>query len=461
MSSDERPPVGEDLSGAQEYFDADWYRAAYPDTAGVDPWTHFVRFGDRERRSPGPGFDAAFYAGTYLRLEEGDALRHFLREGRAAGLLPRPRELTAAESREAMARALEGLVDPIVLIGNDAQQAGAPLLLLELARHLSRRGFQPVILLLRAGPLRRAFEAVGPTLILAEGFDLAGLGEALPHGTAVLGSTALSAAALSELGGIGPRVLLIHEMLGFLVSEGLLEEVGRVPTVVAAFASMARELAPLLPAGVQLASIMPGLLHVPVGPQSTARVRERIRAELGDRGPVFLGAGYADERKGFDRFLAMAQAISRREPQSGFVWLGELSGWARHLAERAIDAGLPLMLPGFRSDAAAWYDNIDVYLLVSRQDPGPTTVMDAARRGAPFVALPGDLGLPSLGEMLSGVGTFCASEEEAVEQALAVARSENAAERARRAAQVEQRAGFPRYVDDLLEVLRLAAPAGG
>ena len=363
MTSAELPNTSAFSGAEQEFFDGDWYHATYPDTAGTDPWGHFTTFGDSEGRSPGPGFDASFYSSTYLRLEAGGALRHFLDEGRDAGFLPLPRVPTAEASRSVMEEALSGLSHPVVLIGNDAQQAGAPLLLLEIARHLRGRGYSPVILLLRAGPLLSAFEAVGPTLILAEGHDLTGLGQALTPETIVLGNTALSAPVLAELAAGRRGGILIHEMPEFLVSEGLVEDVGRAPVVVASFPNVASRLVGLLHAEARVASIQPGLLHVAVGPQSTARVRDTIRATLGQAHPIFLGAGYADSRKGFDRFVAMAHGIREREPESGFIWLGELSAWARDIAERALGDGLRLMLPGFRADAAAWYDNADVYLL--------------------------------------------------------------------------------------------------
>ncbi|UOQ60065.1 glycosyltransferase [Leucobacter rhizosphaerae] len=459
MNDDARGADGGGLSGAEEYFDADWYRSTYPDTADIDPWTHFVSFGDSERRSPGPAFDAEFYARTYLRLEEGDAMRHFLREGRAAGFLPLPRTRTADESQETMEALLAGVENPAVLIGNDAQEAGAPLLLLEFSRHLQSRGYSPVFLLLRGGPLRPAYAAIGPVIVLAEGDEASGIGRALPPGTPVLGNTGLSAPVLTALGHDGPQVLLVHEMPEFLSQHGLLEAVARCPRVVVSFPGMVHALAAMLPAETEVECIPPGLLHVSVGPQSTARVRGRIGTELGARRPLFIGAGYADQRKGFDRFLRIAASIHSRVPESGFIWLGELSSWARDLADQAISQGLPLMLPGFRRDAAAWYDCADVYLLTSRQDPGPTTAVDAARRGTPFVAAPGDIGLRALSGELLGVGLFCDSEDEVGDRAQELAERDTDATRQARRAVIEERASFVRYVDAVVEPWASAPPA--
>ena len=51
------------LAIASQFFDAGWYSARYPDVAaaGLDPLTHFLRFGIAEGRDPGPLFDAKWY----------------------------------------------------------------------------------------------------------------------------------------------------------------------------------------------------------------------------------------------------------------------------------------------------------------------------------------------------------------------------------------------------------------
>lgn len=436
-----------------EYFDSDWYRERYLQGADIDPWDHFVRYGDGERRSPGPRFDAEFYAGTYLALEERHALRHFLRQGRRDGLLPAPIPRSAEQSRAAMAGALAGLQHPVLLIGNDAQRAGAPLLLIELARHLRRRGWSPVFLLHRAGPLLDRLRAIGPTLVVAEGHDVAGLGAALEPETPILASTGWAAPILERLSHPGPAALLVHEMPDYLEREGLLEAVGRAPVLVAVTVQVSARLAERVPPGVPVRTVTPGLLHQVSGPAGVARIARLVDDRFGGGALIVIGAGFADERKGFDRFLAAAARIHDLEPRTGFVWLGDLGTWGVGLAEAAVRAGLPLMLPGFRLDADAWYDRADVYLLTSRQDPGPTTVMDAARRGVPFVAAPGDLGLPGLGEILDGVGWFVGEHEVAI-RVLEVARAQTPELRRARGRHIEGHAHFGRYVDDLLGVLR-------
>ena len=73
-------------------WDEDWYRQEYPDvpTSGVDPLLHYLTQGWRELRSPGPLFDAQWYADAYLAgVRDQHPLLHFLEHGVAQGLLPR------------------------------------------------------------------------------------------------------------------------------------------------------------------------------------------------------------------------------------------------------------------------------------------------------------------------------------------------------------------------------------
>lgn len=75
------------------YFNEDWYRLRYPDAAQSDGLTlaaHYLRFGWRLGRDPGPEFSTSGYLEEYGdRVAPGlNPLLHFLQEGRADGLVP-------------------------------------------------------------------------------------------------------------------------------------------------------------------------------------------------------------------------------------------------------------------------------------------------------------------------------------------------------------------------------------
>ncbi|WP_140849216.1 hypothetical protein [Paracoccus sp. FO-3] len=195
------------------------YSASYPDLAGLGAGAvlHFFRHGDGEGRSPSAGFDAGFYRRCYLSLGQMHAFRHYVATGAALGHLPRVLPRDAAVSREGMARAIAGLARPILLVAHDAQQAGVPILTLDLARALRARGFDPVFLLANAGPLLKTFRATGPVFIMAEGWDLAGLAAAMPPCTPALVNTAAAADMVPALAKAGlDCLLMIHEMPDYI-----------------------------------------------------------------------------------------------------------------------------------------------------------------------------------------------------------------------------------------------------
>ncbi|PPF43918.1 hypothetical protein C5B85_12295 [Pseudoclavibacter sp. AY1F1] len=448
-------PARLDASRVDPLFDAEWYGASYPDVAAstMQGWLHFAVHGDAEGRAPGPGFDPSFYRRTYMPLEGENPLAYYSIHGRDEGHAPRRRDLSAAESAAKMREVLGSVRNPVLLVGNDAQRAGAPLLLLGVASRLRLQGWSPIFLLQRAGPLLKRFTSTGPTLIADEGWNLASMGSELPRWTPVLGNTGWGAQLVAELGVSSRALLLIHEMPAYLIEHNLIDALESAHTVVASMPSMQAGLAPALANGTHLRTIVPGL-HPPQGTRAGDRmVRAKLRKEFGESSFVFLSAGYADHRKGFDLFLNAAELIAQREPSAVFVWLGEMSAWASALAVAAQKTGLRLCLPGFQVSPADWYAAADVYLLASRQDPGPTTVMDAACVGVPFVGLEADIGLRDIHEVVERTGEFVPNEAALARRALEVAGRETAQSRRARGAFGRGYRSFEAYVDDVIEVL--------
>ena len=431
-----------------------WYLARYPDLAalGAGAALHFMQHGDYELRSPSAGFDAGFYQRCYLALDQREAFRHYITQGRALGLLPRPEPRGAVPSAAAMAQALTGLTAkggrPILIGVHDAQRAGVPLLALDLAAALEARGWQPVFLLHRAGPLIDRFRARAPVFILSEGWDLGGLVQALPAAMPVLITTAAAADMAPACASAGHRCLVLsHEMADYLRAQGLLAHLAAAQRagaqVIASMPPMAAALAPDLG---PLEVLRPGIVLPPTPQAAFRRLRRWRKAQPG---PVYISAGHADRRKGFDLFLAVAVAIHRRQPEARFVWLGALDDWARGLAEAALRAGLPLTLPGFVAESLAWYRAADVYLLTSRQDPGPTTVIHAAALGTPFVGYAADIGIL---DMTEGIGVFVAPDraEEFVQTALRLAAAVSPRSRRDLRRHIRAETALAPYVDGLL-----------
>lgn len=432
-------------------FDPAAYLRLYPDVAaaGLSPAGHFARHGDCEGRNPSDRFDARFYRQRYLRLTDSCAFAQYIAAGQAAGHLPKPDPRSAAQSAGAAAQAVARLSRPILLGVHDAQEAGTPLLVRDMATLLMKRGHAPLFVLRDGGPLVPELERLGPVFVLADGWDTAGLVSGIGPGVQALVHSAEAASIARATAQAGlPTALMIHEMRGYLTARGLLPELIAAQSagarLIASFPRMATALAPDLG---PLAVEPPGAA-LPPAPLSAFRRWHRMRAGRA----LYVGAGLADHRKGFDLFLQAAQGIHAQHADAIFVWLGAMTAWSQPLADQAMGDGLPLILPGFVTDSLACYAAASAYLLTSRQDPGPTTLIHAAATGTPFVGYGADIGLRGVVDPL---GKFVACDDRAgfVAAALAFARAETPATRRKRRAMLRPYLDMERYLDALLSLV--------
>lgn len=387
---------GDDQCQPHPLINPEAYRSRHPDLAqlGTDAVLHFVRHGDAEARWPSDRFDATFYTHCYMPLGEKYPFRHYALQGRGLGYQPCPVPLSRAESSRRMRHILSELTQPLVFVVHDAQRAGVPILTLDLADAAAKQGWQPVFILLRGGPLLPRFQDTGPVAILATGWDLDGIADALPQSVPVIANTAVVADAANVLAqGDRPTLLLIHEMADYLRDQ---EIIATLKTAQASGVKLALSMPPMVEAFQAdfgtLPVIRPGLLDPHVSLSSYRNVLHRLNIAPRDAS-VFIGAGYGDHRKGFDLFLSAADVITDQCSDAIFVWLGEIDPTFQDRIDTARAKGVDLTLPGFVEDFAAWYMAASVYLLTSRQDPGPTTVMHAVQVGTPFVGYAADIGL--------------------------------------------------------------------
>lgn len=437
---------------AHPLFDAADYAAAYPDLAEADQASllHFAQYGDAECRAPSRKFDPGFYQRVHMPLETGRPLRHFVTEGRDWGASARRSHRTKGDLSRRIARHGATSARPVLVLLHDLRQAGAPMLMLSVTRALIQRGWQPMVLGQEGGPLMQAFRALCPVVILADGWDLTELAD-VSTDVPVLASTVHCADLTGRLAPGRKAVLIVQEMPDYWHSTGLENDLitaarngAQVVMHYDAMSDAFRALAP----GVDCISLRPGLDPTPV---SCGDRLARFRMLRG-AGPVILGAGFADQRKGFDRFIDTATSIHAQHPQARFVWLGQLGAWAQGLADQARARGLPLELPGFVPDAIAWYAAADLFLLCSRQDPGPTVLADAVLQGAPFVGFDSDIGLRA---HALRYGTLVPDDDirAAARAALRVLADDTAADRRARRRRLAAETGFAPYVDQIEALL--------
>jgi len=126
-------------------------------------------------------------------------------------------------------------------------------------------------------------------------------------------------------------------------------------------------------------------------------LRERLNLPKNVR--IVLGVGYADLRKGYDLFITAAEHLATTYDHIVFVWIGHhdqaLSQELEPRVSALIESG-NLVLPGRVSDTDLYYAGADAYLLTSREDPYPSTVLEALDVGLPTIGFEGATGTVDL-----------------------------------------------------------------
>ncbi len=293
----------------------------------------------------------------------------------------------------------------LLLVGHDALAHGAQLILLHLARQLRRgHGIAPQILLLGGGPLEAAYKREGEVKIppdppmraaLIAGWRRLGIRHAIVN-------TAASASLVEELAEAGiASTLLIHEMPRLLAEKALrgAAKRGLAAAHTAVFASddlrerICRELE-VRPRAV----ILPQGNYQRVAFSAEARAAFRRRLGLAETDFLILGVGFADLRKGFDLFLQLWRLLAHRR-DIHCLWMGEAHRWIEDylgVEIRAAQATGSFHLLPFAEEVASAYSGADLYALTSREDPFPSTVIEAMAAGVPSIAFADSGGIPGL-----------------------------------------------------------------
>ena len=369
-------------------FDPDFYQNMYADDLGevyVDPFVHYLRQGQRERRHPrrepfeislkdvAPLIDEDFY-----RLEAGlgltdDAAEHYVREGFRRDIWPRPdfsphyylRRYTDLDPvhtdpllhymRFGKLEGRRGSPDltalgesqarfdpakPTVLVANhEGSHTDAPIVGLALAEHFSQT-YNIITHLRRGGPLEPRFARVSAAIAISD-FDAIDAEYFLKllvrdyNLTAVMANSVESEMiCIASLQADVPCLALVHEFAEHTRPNG------KLANVLAAADRV------ILPSELVLRSInkecvrhfnsAPNHIRLRyqgyVQPQNRPGVDDLSREDIlelalnedGSPRRIVLGAGYVQMRQGVDLFLETAAEILRKGRRDVcFIWVGD------------------------------------------------------------------------------------------------------------------------------------------
>ena len=334
-----------------------------------------------------------------------------------------------------------------LFVCHEGQRTGAPLVLLWLIRWLkTHTSIQPVVALMRDGPLKEEFSALCPTYT----FQRPGLERwhrrlrrKLLPGPPLDPDAWLADLVEREqpdclylntlvLGGLLGQVAMDHQRMK-VISHGHEMEIGlqlssnsndvrqqlAASDVVIACAAGVRdnliERHQLAPERCELiTAFIPytepqQLLELRCQDTPSQAVIETLHQHRAAGEFLFGMAGSAIDRKGFDLFPLLLRACDRRFGTVPFrgVWVGCGPGSLAHTkAERDLSLlGLrhrALLLPGVSCGAAALRE-LDVLALLSREDPYPLVALEAGAMTIPTVCFRSSGGIADLAEAGGGV----------------------------------------------------------
>jgi len=360
----------------------------------------------------------------------------------------------------------------IILVAHDGHPHGAQYLMLYTARCLNKYfGFNVDMVVLTDGILIDQFKKWA-TVHCLDGFDHRGpeatkLAMALfeQGHTSAICNTTVSGLFLETLTKRGIRCIsLVHELQNLITENKLVPNAKAISKfaekVVFAAEQVMRpfcELAPLPEDRIVIRYQGNYKKNRFVGERETARRRLREKLGIPEQSQIVLGVGFADHRKGVDLFIESALSLCVENPNYFFVWIGHWEGEMQKLALGMLEKHPcrdQVILPGRQEFTDLFYAGADVYVLTSREDPFPTTVMEALEVGVPVIGFSGAGGSENL--LSQGCGLLVPLEDVAELTGAIKKLLEDhslASQLGQKGATlVREKFSFPHYIFDLLEL---------
>lgn len=120
-------------------------------------------------------------------------------------------------------------------------------------------------------------------------------------------------------------------------------------------------------------------------PRPEQRAAGRAKFGLGENRFVIGGLGRLAFQKNFALFLDVAAAITARHPQAEFVIAGT-GPEASALHAQAKNLGVTVKFTGYLADPTELWPALDCFMLTSRYEGLPMTILEAMASGVPIIA---------------------------------------------------------------------------
>jgi glycosyltransferase involved in cell wall biosynthesis len=302
----------------------------------------------------------------------------------------------------------------ILFITHDASRTGAPRVILHLLAWLSKNTqFQYETLCLKIGEVLPEFENFGKIHILPVRGVFARILRKISRNRLcrdapdliiskklaeknyeiIYANTVVSlpiAATIAKLQKKRP-ILIAHIHEGYIMTANLLPNIQSYCVIVDRFIAGSH----LVKKDLIRLGVKENLIVV-IYEFSNSNINSFITAKIKSSKFYVGGAGYVNWRKGVDFFVLVADYCRKNFPnlEIEFVWIGSISKLERLIIDEDMrKASIEnITFVGEVKNLSDHFNELDLFLMTSREDPFPLVCIDVAQRGVPIVCFAGATG---------------------------------------------------------------------
>lgn len=308
----------------------------------------------------------------------------------------------------------------MIVVSHDAHPHGAQFLALELTRMLVRDlGIGVQVILLGNGELRERFEAVTEVHSTDPQHPVESIRHILHYlraqgYTRAIVNTTVSGWVIPAMKELGMQcVSLVHELPQLIREHGIencvRDMADSADCIVFPSEVVKNGFLEFCTLNENKVRIRPqGLIRMNKWRYHQKEARARILESLGVNPDVslVLNVAYADKRKGVDLFVEIAREVVARDPNTVFVWVGNIDFRIENEIKASVAKyGLKNVIRfiPFTHEISLWFSAADIFALTSREDPFPNVVIESFNTGVPVIAFENSGGAGALIQKTGGI----------------------------------------------------------
>ena len=349
----------------------------------------------------------------------------------------------------------------LILVGHDAHNHGAQLLMLNILKTLTAEfGIRVELYLLNGGDLVREYRKYSHVYVLDD--DLNALRYYLDQNDNAtvakyaLCNTTVTGSCVEILKSCDYTVInLIHELSHIIESMGIEQSALATAThsdrLIFPCEFVKDSFETVLQRSITAYKLRPQGLYQSVNRVADAKQQLCQLLNIPTDVNLVLNLGYGDSRKGFDYFIEIARKTALIDPSYQFIWVGNVSDDMRHLLSKSGSVTAIIHTIDYVEDVSLYLRGSDAYALTSREDPFPSVVLEALSVGLPVVAFEGSGGAAEiLADSANGQCVEMSNTKAFAQTLIAQVSNDDEAKKQQRQALIRKDYGWKDYVFDLL-----------